>query len=181
MTDAHRFVITGGPGFGKTTILRKISRMGFRVEEEAARKLILQSLNKSEPMLPWRDREQFDRELEGLMISSYYRAEPGITFYDRGIPDFIGWNLFAGKPIDRAIELSKSFRYDRVVFLTAPNLAIHVKDKLRPFTFEQATQINLCLAEGYKLVGYEIRQLPINDPDSLAILTVRHAKASMVE
>jgi predicted ATPase len=169
-------VITGGPGFGKTTILRELSEIGFPVEEEAALHLILRTLGKPNPVLPWIDREAFDRELENLMRKSYYRAKPGITFYDRGIPDFIGWNLHENRSIDHAIRLASSFPYDRLVFLTAPNPAFHVMNELRPFTFEQSWQINNRLREGYERVGYEVRQLPIENVNSLARLIVQQAK-----
>jgi predicted ATPase len=49
----NRFVITGAPGTGKTTLVEGLSKEGFKTCEEAARLVVLKNLQKENNILPW--------------------------------------------------------------------------------------------------------------------------------
>jgi predicted ATPase len=44
MTNPNLYVVTGGPGTGKTTVLRELERKGFPCVPEVARQLIQEQM-----------------------------------------------------------------------------------------------------------------------------------------
>ena len=57
---ANKFVITGGPGFGKTSLLKELEKKGYKVFHEAARAIIEEQEKLDNPTLPWKNRIEFD-------------------------------------------------------------------------------------------------------------------------
>src|SRR5215510_7365808 len=82
-----RFVITGGPGAGKTTILHALAERGYRYAAESARAIIRERLAsglRSRPPLA-----QFGNEILRRDIARYRetRVTDHPVFFDRGIVD----------------------------------------------------------------------------------------------
>jgi predicted ATPase len=86
-TRNNRFVITGGPGAGKTTVLRELETRGFHSVPEVARQLIQEQVREGGTALPWSDRALYARRMLERSIQSYQEHTPGLipTFFDRGI------------------------------------------------------------------------------------------------
>jgi predicted ATPase len=55
------FVLTGGPGVGKTTLLRALQAQGELCVEETARAVIREQLEAGGRAVPWIDPEAFAR------------------------------------------------------------------------------------------------------------------------
>ncbi len=88
----NRFVVTGGPGFGKTTLLNELCGRGYSVCHEAARAEIDEQARRGSPLPPWERRPEFDRLIIPRMEADYPRDNCGRPcFYDRGFPDLMGW------------------------------------------------------------------------------------------
>lgn len=49
----HRFILTGGPGSGKSTIIDKIMKRGFWCSKESGRGVIQDQVNIGGDALPW--------------------------------------------------------------------------------------------------------------------------------
>jgi predicted ATPase len=160
----RRVVVTGGPGCGKTTILDHIKAHGYDVEPEAARILIQNQLQRDEPILPWTDRVAFDRLLLPVLRKGFERARPGQTiFYDRAVPDLIGWALYDGLDPSTYLGLAKQYLYDRTVYFVRGNPKHYQANVERPYTFAQVQSIHDRLLEGYGLAGYNVRIIPARE------------------
>ncbi len=62
------YVITGGPGVGKTTLLEELRNRHYTIVPEIARKLIKEQQESNGEVLPWKDKElykkiMFDRSI----------------------------------------------------------------------------------------------------------------------
>jgi predicted ATPase len=95
MPDApSRFVvITGGPGSGKSTLTDALKRAGHRASQEVGRSIIQAQMAIGGQALPWIDPVLFAEMMLSWEMQSYHReaARPGPVFFDRGVPDVIGY------------------------------------------------------------------------------------------
>src|SRR5678815_759908 len=89
LINPNLFVVSGGPGSGKTTVLEELARRGYRFAREIARQIIQQEVQSRGTALPWGDREAYTRLMLARSIESYVSYTPASrpTFSDRGIPD----------------------------------------------------------------------------------------------
>lgn len=163
----NRFVVTGGPGFGKTTLIKKLEEMGYVVFPEAARALIEEQKQCDDPIFPWKDRIGFDRELIKKMVLDYQRHKSNkLAFYDRGIPDLIGWREYADLDSSDVKELVSVSPYEKLVFLTKPWQEIYESNEDRPYSFYEASTINEILEKCYLTLGYTVEYLPREDTET---------------
>lgn len=159
-----RFVITGGPGFGKSELIDEVGRRGITVFREAALKILRRNIDKFSDAIRTGDRERFDEELRSIMYEDYYSHQTAsLAFYDRGFPDFIGWNAYYNKEEATALADVYSHPYERIVFLTKPWPEIFRETMERPFSYEEACRINDAIDHGYRKCGYVVRYLENED------------------
>ena len=87
------YVITGGPGSGKTALIEALRSLGYPSSVEAGRGIILDHMAIDGPALPWRDPMLFSELMLSWEIRSYHDAEQstGPVFFDRGVPDVLGY------------------------------------------------------------------------------------------
>jgi predicted ATPase len=165
MSDAQgRFVvITGGPGSGKSTLIDALERAGHRASPEVGRGVIQAQMAIGGRALPWIDPPLFAETMLSWEMKSYHQeaARPGTVFFDRGVPDVIGYLRLIGLPVPahmmRAAEL---FRYHRRVFIAPPWPEIFAPDRERKQTPEEAERSYAAMVETYGELGYELVELP---------------------
>ena len=87
------FILTGGPGAGKTTVLEELNKHGFRCAPEVARQIIQEQVCRGGKALPWEDRELYTGLMLQRSIDSYRDCTLalGPVFFDRGIPDTLSY------------------------------------------------------------------------------------------
>src|SRR5690606_41580800 len=87
------FIITGGPGAGKTALLNALSSDGFRIVPEAARAIIREQMETDGDALPWKNKRLYTDKMIAASILDYNRiiasCSDEIYFFDRGIPDAV--------------------------------------------------------------------------------------------
>ena len=54
-----KYVITGGPGIGKTTVIEILSSRGYEIVPEAARIIIEEEQINDSDALPWKNLKKF--------------------------------------------------------------------------------------------------------------------------
>jgi predicted ATPase len=162
--DPKRFhVLTGGPGSGKSTLIAALRRMGFNGSTEAGRAIIRDQVAIGGPALPWRDPRLFAELMLCWEMRSYRMAEQqtGPVFFDRGLPDVVGYLRLTGLPVPAHInEAAAAFLYNRRVFVAPPWPEIFHQDGERKQTFAEAERTYEALVAAYAGVGYELAELP---------------------
>lgn len=165
MADAIErfFVITGGPGAGKSTLAAALEAEGFRCSAEAGRAIIRQQAAISGRALPWGEPALFAELMLSWEIRAHeaMAARPGVAFFDRGVPDVIGYLRLLGLPVPaHMMEAAQLLRYHRKVFICPPWPEIFAQDKERRQTLEEAERTFRAMRRTYADCGYDLVEVP---------------------
>jgi predicted ATPase len=159
------FVVTGGPGSGKSTLIDALAGHGVCGMPEAGRAIIQDQVAIGGEALPWSDRRAFAELMLSWEIRLYRAALRfgGPVIFDRGVPDVVGYLRLSDLPIpshvDRAAQM---FRYHRRVFVAPPWPEIFAQDAERKQSFEEAQATYEVMIETYSGLGYELIPLPLD-------------------
>ncbi len=165
---SKRIVITGGPGTGKTALIRHLEASGYYCLHEIIREMTLEAKNNgtakaiTNPLAFVPDPLDFNRKILQGRIQQFWHAEDlqdPIVFYDRGIPDVIAYMRYFEQEYDHSFqEPCEELRYDKAVVLP-PWKAIYRQDEERMERFEEAVEIHHLLVDTYENCGYEVLRL----------------------
>lgn len=153
-------VITGGPYSGKTTTIETLAAVGYPTATEVAIEIIRKRQERGEAFVPSGDRRAFQlavmrRQLEQYAALRYRRA-----FFDRGIPDGIGYFLADElEPPPALVRAARECRYDRV-FVLEP-LGWPEDDRWREENPASQRKIHTSLAAAYRELDYRAIPVPV--------------------
>ena len=174
-----RFVVTGSPGAGKTTVLEALTKRGYKYVTESARAIIKKRIQ--DGLSPRPPLEQFAWEMLTMDIELYEKTpvsdEP--VFFDRGVVDALGFVAEQGalSPVEIAAQMA-SFPYNDIVFMFPPWEAIYCTDAERDQSFPEARQVYERLVHWYKKWEYKPVEVPKVDIDAridFILQTINHA------
>ena len=157
-----RILITGGPGFGKSSIVEHLETRGYKVFHEVAREIIREEQLHSGEALPWVNIQAFsDKVLEGR-LRQHAEGRETISFYDRGLPDIAAFILKDKKEIpENILQYCSSIRYHSKVFITPPWESIFHRDEERKEDFAAAIKVHKAIEQLYPELGYELVSVPM--------------------
>jgi predicted ATPase len=156
-----RFVISGGPGSGKSSLIDALRAAGEMCAPEVSRQLIREQVARGGDLLPWNDLDGFadecirrmQRQVEQLPLD-----RP--VFLDRGLPDVVGYLRRAGRPVPGRLLASASL-YAPVVFFAPPWARIYVNDAERPQSFDEAQTLGTHIRAAYEELKFHVMELPL--------------------
>jgi predicted ATPase len=152
----HRHVITGPSGSGKTSLIRELAASGSVVVDEPARAVIAEQRALSGDRVYERGRQLFLDLMLTRAIADFdaTNGASSPTFFDRGIPDLIGYaRLFDLDDAD-ATRTAQERRYNEAVFVLPSWIDIYTTDDDRKMTFAQADAFGRLVREIYVELGY---------------------------
>ncbi len=165
------FVLTGGPGSGKTALIEALAALGIATMPEAGRAIIQDQVAIGGSALPWADRNAFAELMLSWELRSYRAAstmhQPVV--FDRGVPDVAGYLKLCGLPIPAHVwKAAELYRYHRRVFVAPPWAAIFTHDAERKQSFAEAEATYEAVTSVYKSLDYELVELPLVPIDERA-------------
>lgn len=157
------FIVTGGPGFGKTELIGELKKAGYTCSGEFARDLIQLQLEIGGELLPWKNAKLFQLEILKRRIGFFESvSENEPAFADRGIPDQIAFARYKGfDPPEILTRSAQKYRYSVQVFITPPWKKIFRNDAIRSETFDEAVSMDGFIRKTYTDLNYQIIELPL--------------------
>ena len=164
----QRIVIAGGPGSGKSTLLEALAESGEICYQESSRVLIREQLARAGRLVPWGDLSAFAHECSERMLAQLVGSErmgrpTGSAhhrrcFFDRGLPDLIGYLSHGGHGAPDAWRAA-SRAYASTVFFAPPWHEIFVNDAERPQSFAEAQALSAHIRCAYLDCGFQLVEL----------------------
>lgn len=166
MSNTKRVIITGGPGTGKTTLLKLLGEKGFPCHEEVSRRTIKEQLELGTDLVPWEDLVNFSYLVNKGQVEQYDSAEKDIcNFYDRGVPDVLAYLRKDGVHEEKLENIAKEYPYHPTIFILPPWSEIYGTDNERREDLKAMKQIHAKLEEVYTDLGYIVKQVPKLSPE----------------
>lgn len=170
MNKRGRYVITGGPGVGKTTLLEIFSRMGYPIISEVARQVIERESKKYPSPFDWHTIPGFQDMIAAEQLKAEDAIEVPIVFLDRGLIDGYAYCRLRNTEIPKIIEDYAIDRYNKI-FILDP-LPTYINDSVRIEDFETAQRIHQKIEEAYRYFNY--------DPISVPVMTSSQNRAEYI-
>jgi len=170
------YIITGGPGVGKTTLLKELKKRGFNCIREVARDIIIEQMKTNGNALPWKDSLKYkELMLEKSILDFIHSENKKITFFDRAIPDTICYSKVLNTSLTNEEKFAvNNYKYNKKVFLLPPWKEIYTIDNERKQDWEEAILTYRLMKETYLECEYQIFEIPKLDVKSRANIIIKN-------
>jgi predicted ATPase len=164
------FVLTGGPGSGKSTVIDCLEKQAIMCVPEVGRRIIQRQVSIDGKALPWKSPALFAEMEFSIGLLNYFDAdETRLTIFDRGILDPAGFLILNGLPVPAHFETAfETVRYNPLVFIAPPWAEIYARDKERKQDFAEAVGTHDAMVQVYGKAGYRLVPLPVADVETRA-------------
>ncbi|WP_347219147.1 AAA family ATPase, partial [Chryseobacterium sp.] len=136
------YVLTGGPGTGKTSLINGLSEKGYRCIPEVAREIIKNQVNNRGSALPWADKTGYAKLMWSESLNAYEQTlknhESNPVFFDRGLLDTICYMEMEDIPVTDDLKSYLSSTIYKKVFILPAWEDIYITDTERKQSWEEA-------------------------------------------
>jgi predicted ATPase len=159
-----KIVITGGPGTGKSSVIKNLEQKGHVCLHEVSREITAAAQKQGINQLFLEKPILFSEKLQEARIQQHQQSDKisgNFIFFDRGLPDVVAYmDYYNTSYPSKFTEACQKYKYQKV-FLLPPWIEIYRNDGERYESFEQALLIHEFLKRSYLSYGYKpIEVLP---------------------
>lgn len=156
MKELKKIVITGGPSVGKHEVFEFLRKSGYQCSVgEVAREIYRRYKQRLGRHLLVGDRREYGLDVLQAFIKEYCDHKSGAYFFNRGIPDGIGWERFFGlEPTKELLQAIRAYRYD-TVFILDPLEKYEDEHDVIWAEIRQSARIHQLIIQGYIDHGYD--------------------------
>jgi predicted ATPase len=165
-----RYILTGTPGSGKTSLLHELKSQGYSVVEEAATDVIALEHRRGNSE-PWRQVDFIDKiiRLQKQRQIETVTSPDELQVYDRSPICTFALSRYLGYPpsaclLEEMERIERENIYQRQVFFIE-HLGFCQPTEARKITFEEALIFEKIHEETYTSLGYDLLKIP---PGSLS-------------
>jgi predicted ATPase len=161
MTKHNFYVITGGPGAGKTSLLESLALKGYSYIPDTARQIIKERLSKGLTPRPGPKtfaQKIFDKDWTNFITNSGLSS---LLFFDRSFMDSACLLFDCSTTSYNKIKDSHlKNRYNNKVFMAPPWREIYRTDRERDQSFQESVAVCERIEKWYRQHDYEVIILP---------------------
>jgi predicted ATPase len=170
------YVISGGPGTGKTTLIKLLEARGYATIPEMARHCIDEQLALGKTMQDiGQNQLAFQQEIVEHQLTAERNApKDRVTFFDRGIPDSLAYYRYNHLPEDEVIQRALAGCSYKKVFLLDP-LPL-VSDYARQETERQQRELCALIQDVYMHLPFPIVHVPVLPVDERVAFILKHVE-----
>lgn len=158
-----KIVITGGPGTGKSSVIKLLEHKGHSCLHEVSREITAEAQKQGISQLFLEKPVLFSEMLLEARIRQFEEAlasEEKWVFLDRGLPDVVAYmDYYSTEYPEKFVQACESRKYDHI-FMLPPWEEIYETDDERYESFEQAEIIHSYLKKAYISYGYRPIEVP---------------------
>lgn len=157
------YLLTGGPGAGKSTVIELLAKQKKLVVPEVARKIIRHQKTVGGTATHDGDRIAYTALMLERSIEDFQRliSVDAPVYFDRGLPDLYSYTMrYCGGVTEAVKQAIAQYRYNPQVFLFPPWPEIYCHDTERKQTFEEAIETWEAVKKGYEACGYLTIDVP---------------------
>jgi predicted ATPase len=155
------YVITGGPGSGKTTTVHLLRNRGYTTTIEHARHYIdTQKISEKSVEEIRKNQQEFQRGILDMQIEQEAWLSPGeIVFLDRALPDAQAYYRYLNLPVDEKLDNAlKKASYKKIFILDFLPL---VNDYARLEDAQAQKKIHSLITEVYETYPFPVIHVPV--------------------
>ena len=158
------YVITGGPGSGKTTVVNHLNMLGYHTTIEHARHFIDTQMITGKSVEEIRKNQvHFQKGILDMQIIQEKSLSPDeLVFLDRALPDALAYYLFLNLPVDKRLEDVLQNVFYKKVFILKP-LPL-VNDYARREDEAAQKKISDLITEVYESLPFPVVHVPLLPP-----------------
>lgn len=176
MEKPNFFLFTGGPGVGKTTLIRHLAGLGEQVVEETHRAVIAEQVAVDGRAVPWDDHGAYCELCVRRDIAKFDALAQVTTrvFFDRGVLD--GFDPRWAAPPE-LVEAAQARRYNSRVLVFPPWREIYESDAERRQDWSEAEATFDRVLEVVAGFGYAPLVVPIGSVEARAAFVLEAASS----
>lgn len=166
--DTNWYVITGGPGSGKTTIVNLLRERGYNTTIEHARHYLYTQRIKGRTVEEVRKNQRdFQLGVMDMQIEQEAALSPDdIVFLDRAIPDCLAYYYFLDlEPDKKLLDAMNGISYKKVFIL---DLLPLVNDYARKEDEPAQREIHELITQVYMSLRFPVVHVPVLPPEDRA-------------
>jgi len=169
----RRYILTGAPGSGKTSILQALQRRGYDVVPEAATTVITEE-QAAGIGRPWEQPDFIDKIVNLQRRRAADHPGAGIQIFDRSPVCTLALSLHLGYQVSAELsaEIGRTTRqrvYQRRVFFVR-DLGFIESTPVRRISYEESLKFERVHIETYQALGFELVYVPKAGVDARADL-----------
>jgi predicted ATPase len=161
MEKPKRVVITGGPLIEKRQLFDQLLAQGYQGSTgDTAKEIYQEHKDRLGRHLLAGDRREYGLDVMNALIKEYIAHKSGLYFYNRAIPDGIGWErYFSLEPTEEIWRAIRGYRYD-IIFILDPVEKFEDEADVVWADLRAGERVHQLIIQGYVDAGYRPIYVP---------------------